>query len=777
MSHKLNLKMLKSKYLIILLVCLVFGLFQQSFAQGVKIGDNPSNINAAALLELQSTKAGLLLPRMNTTQMNAIPVSQGASQLLGSNGLVVYNMDSACICYYNGTTWRSLCALMGTGNATAENLKTLGILKVNGGNVLNGALLKAAELSIDTSALAKILSDTVKLIDLDRVLKNGNISTRNIITSGSISLGNNSGTVNPNAAVDISSTNKGILFPRVDLTSTTSAQPMSAHVLGMVVYNKKTTNNSDPKTNVIPGFYYNDGSKWVLMITSSNQESQRSGDIDMAGDNILNAGSVQSANFQIFDENLHTFFGGSDVNATTIINREINKTFFTDGRNGNKLLTITNSSSAGIGGGQIGIGTGSPDSSAILDLTATDKGFLAPRMTEAQKNSIVKPATGLIVFCKDCNTNGCLQINLGTPLIPSWQCIGTSTSSDLAAKKLTTSGLIKVNGGTSLDSSVLKATSLTVDTAGLTKIIADSIAGSKTVLDSLAKGLTKSPVKDTLLSIVRKDTAFTNNIIKVIKDSVTVNKSLKDSIFSAVKANGKTLTTDGLVLVNGATSLDSVLLKAAKLTIDSGALAKAIVKSPIKDSIASLIKKDTAITNNIIKIIKDSVTVNKSLKDSIFSAVKANGKTLTTSGLIKVNGGTSLDSSLLKEASLTVDTAGLTKIISDSIAGSKIVLDSLAKGITKSPVKDTINSIIDSRIGNNAVQHTLTSGDVANGFADITVAASTGYTTTAKLFVSIETDNFAIAVSIGRSNRTASSVRIYFGAAAIGDKINLLIVK
>jgi hypothetical protein len=36
---------------------------------------------------------------------------------------------------------------------------------------------------------------------------------------------------------------------------------------------------------------------------------------------------------------------------------------------------------------------------------------------------------------------------------------------------------------------------------------------------------------------------------------------------------------------------------------------------------------------------------------------------------------------------------------------------------------------------------------------------------------------FAIAVSIGRSNRTASSVRIYFGAAAIGDKINLLIVK
>jgi len=39
-----------------------------------------------------------------------------------------------------------------------------------------------------------------------------------------------------------------------------------------------------------------------------------------------------------------------------------------------------------------------PDPSAILDISANDKGFLAPRMTTTQRNSISSPATGLIVF-------------------------------------------------------------------------------------------------------------------------------------------------------------------------------------------------------------------------------------------------------------------------------------------------------------------------------------------------------------------------------------------
>ena len=40
--------------------------------------------------------------------------------------------------------------------------------------------------------------------------------------------------------------------------------------------------------------------------------------------------------------------------------------------------------------------------SATLDVSATNKGFLPPRMTGAQRNAIANPANGLVVFCTDC---------------------------------------------------------------------------------------------------------------------------------------------------------------------------------------------------------------------------------------------------------------------------------------------------------------------------------------------------------------------------------------
>lgn len=52
--------------------------------------------------------------------------------------------------------------------------------------------------------------------------------------------------------------------------------------------------------------------------------------------------------------------------------------------------------------GNIGVGTENPADSALLDLTSTTRGFLPPRMTGAQAEAIVSPATGLLVYA----TNG-----------------------------------------------------------------------------------------------------------------------------------------------------------------------------------------------------------------------------------------------------------------------------------------------------------------------------------------------------------------------------------
>jgi len=50
---------------------------------------------------------------------------------------------------------------------------------------------------------------------------------------------------------------------------------------------------------------------------------------------------------------------------------------------------------------QVGIGNTNPDGSAALDITATDKGFLMPRMSTAQRNAVVNPAEALQVYDTD----------------------------------------------------------------------------------------------------------------------------------------------------------------------------------------------------------------------------------------------------------------------------------------------------------------------------------------------------------------------------------------
>jgi hypothetical protein len=66
---------------------------------------------------------------------------------------------------------------------------------------------------------------------------------------------------------------------------------------------------------------------------------------------------------------------------------------------------------------QVGIGTLTPDDSAVLDLVSADKGFLMPRLSAAEISSLTLPAKGLIVFNTTTNDS---EINIGTPSVPLW---------------------------------------------------------------------------------------------------------------------------------------------------------------------------------------------------------------------------------------------------------------------------------------------------------------------------------------------------------------------
>ncbi|SDQ71348.1 hypothetical protein SAMN05421664_2288 [Chryseobacterium soldanellicola] len=73
---------------------------------------------------------------------------------------------------------------------------------------------------------------------------------------------------NTNSVLELSSTNKGFILPRVALTATNNASPVSSHIAGMTVYNT-ATNTSSASNPVYPGEYYNDGTQWNRKITAS----------------------------------------------------------------------------------------------------------------------------------------------------------------------------------------------------------------------------------------------------------------------------------------------------------------------------------------------------------------------------------------------------------------------------------------------------------------------------------------------------------------------------
>jgi len=66
------------------------------------------------------------------------------------------------------------------------------------------------------------------------------------------------------------------------------------------------------------------------------------------------------------------------------------------------LLTFTHETSKSQNtfpsSGAAGIGTATPNSSSLLDVTSTTKGVLVPRMTKTQRDAIVSPATGLLIY-------------------------------------------------------------------------------------------------------------------------------------------------------------------------------------------------------------------------------------------------------------------------------------------------------------------------------------------------------------------------------------------
>ena len=83
------------------------------------------------------------------------------------------------------------------------------------------------------------------------------------------SVGISSAVITPDVSsmLEIQATNKGLLIPRVALTATNAAGPITSPATSLMVYNNATAGTAP--NNVTPGYYYWNGSIWVRFLGAS----------------------------------------------------------------------------------------------------------------------------------------------------------------------------------------------------------------------------------------------------------------------------------------------------------------------------------------------------------------------------------------------------------------------------------------------------------------------------------------------------------------------------
>ncbi|GAB2870907.1 glycine-rich protein [Hymenobacter ruber] len=237
-------------------------------------------------------------------------------------------------------------------------------------------------------------------------------------TTGGVGIG--TATPAASALLDLTSTTRGLLAPRMTATQRTVIVSPDA---GLLVYQTD---------GVQPGFWYYTGAAWTYL--SPNAAGDNLGNhtatqnLNLGANKLVGNGGTQglsiSASGQVglggvaptnwldiqgeARSGTHAtgrplyITGAFDQAANGVEIRHSNATqgvgigynsLYAAGTNTNQNLNLLPK-----GTGSVGIGTVDPAASALVDMTSSSKGMLPPRLTQAQRDAIQSPATGLTLY-------------------------------------------------------------------------------------------------------------------------------------------------------------------------------------------------------------------------------------------------------------------------------------------------------------------------------------------------------------------------------------------
>lgn len=89
-----------------------------------------------------------------------------------------------------------------------------------------------------------------------------------VALSGNAQMGIGTNNPDSSAILDVYSTNKGLMIPRIALTATNVAAPVNNPATSLLVYNTATAGTAP--YNVVPGHYYWTGGRWYPVVNKGN---------------------------------------------------------------------------------------------------------------------------------------------------------------------------------------------------------------------------------------------------------------------------------------------------------------------------------------------------------------------------------------------------------------------------------------------------------------------------------------------------------------------------
>jgi len=216
-----------------------------------QVGINTNSPDPSSILDITSADKGLLIPRVSIADLSTIaPVTGGSTE-----SLLVYNTNVATtkgFYYWDGSNW---VGLAGSGGGSNDDWNLIGNSSTNPATNYLG--------TSDNQPLAFRTNGTEYM---------------RLLTDGSLGLGTT--TTGGGSLMDVDSSTKGILIPRLNIEDLATIDPVTGgSTESLLAYN---TNISTGK-----GIHYWDGSKWVKLAQTTSDDWTTTG----------NAGTTPAGNF------------------------------------------------------------------------------------------------------------------------------------------------------------------------------------------------------------------------------------------------------------------------------------------------------------------------------------------------------------------------------------------------------------------------------------------------------------------------------------------------